>query len=338
MIRRIVLPLLLLVVGFAQAQELTVKSFVPLPNDMTAQEQPVLDNEGLKCALIIIEAENLKGISFPREDHYKADFDEKKGQYLVYVSVGFPWLKFEHNEFNTPDQLNLEGLNSDEELKEAGTYLLRLNVPTTASNTMVVLKVQPVKATVIFNNKKISSNGKGIYEFPVQPDTYQYSIEAEDYITTRGSVTVEKGEKKTVTKKLQPIMHNVEVNCNVSNSQVFIDNVFFGNTGKIRIPQGMHTIRIQHEGYLDTEDKVNISSNTGTLTYTLKKNKNVKEIHATPVTIYSSSSKIYKNYKQIKGWTNGATIMFMPGKYLLTDDYDNEKEIVVGTKPMTVKF
>jgi hypothetical protein len=338
MIKRIVLPLLLIIVGQIQAQELTIKSFEPLPNDMTAQNEPVLDNEGMKCALIKIEANNLKGIKFPREDHYKEYYDEKEGLYLVYVSVGFPWLKFEHTEFNTPEQVNLESLNKEEELIEGRTYLMQLNVPISASNTIIVLKVQPAKASVTFNNKKITPAGKGIYEFPVQPDTYQYSIESDDYIPVKGSVTVEKGEKKTITKRLQPIMHMIDVNCNVGNSQVYVDNVLYGNTGKIRMPQGLHTIRIQHDGYLDVEEQVNISSTTGALSYTLKKNKNVKEIHATPVTIYSKSSRIYKNYKLIKEWTNGATIKFMPGKYLLTDDSDNEKEIVVGTEPMTIRF
>lgn len=338
MFRSLLLVLFLSLVGTTMAQELTIKSFEPLPNDMTAQNQSVLDNEGLKCALIKIKAGNLKGLFFPREDHFKSIYDEKNGLYLVYISVGFPRLKFEHTEYNTPDQVNLEELNKNEELEEGKTYLLQLNVPSATANTFVVLKVQPTNAIVTFNKEKMNLSANGIYELPVRPDSYHYMIEAENYLSARGSVTVEKGEKKTIIKKLQPIMHVVEINCNVGNSQVYVDNILYGNTGKIRMPQGTHTLRIQHDGYLDAEDNVNISSSTGVLSYTLKKNKNVKEIHATPVTIYSKSSKIYKNYKLIKEWRNGATIRFMPGKYLLTDEYDREKEIVVGSEPMTIHF
>lgn len=337
MLRRIIIPILLLfLVSKVQAQELSVKSFCALPDDKTAQSQPVMDNEGLKCALIIIEANRLKGINFPREDHFKAFYDEATGRYLVYVSIGFPRLKFEHADYHSPDPINLESLNQGEELKAGHSYLLTLNVPVATGNTFIVLKVQPATAQVTFNNQKLPPSPNGIYEMPVQADTYRYTVEAENFVTARGSVTVEKGEKKTVTKRLQPIMHTIQVNCNAKNAKVYVDNTLYGTTGLIRLPQGRHTIRIQQEGYEDAVAQVDITASTGQLSYKLKKKQ--IEVHATPVTIFSNSSKIYKNYKLIKEWTNGATIKFMPGKYLLTDEYDNEKEIEVGDKPMVVRF
>ena len=74
------------------------------------------------------------------------------------------------------------------------------------------------------------------------------------------------------------------------------------------------------------------------MTVILNKNKRVTQIHATAVTIYSSSSKVYINNKQIKGWSNGAVIRFMPGIYLLSDDNGSTKKIVVGYEPMAVRL
>ena len=70
--------------------------------------------------------------------------------------------------------------------------------------------------------------------------------------------------------------------------------------------------------------------------FILKENRRVTHIHATPVTIYSKSTSIYKNNKKIKEWSNGATIMFMPGKYLLSDDKGNTRKIIVRNEPMEI--
>lgn len=340
MLRKTILSVLLLAVVGIQAQELKVKNFEPLPNDKTAVKQPCQDNNNKNCALIKIRTDNVKGFVFPREDHYKELYNENEKSYFIYLSVDYPKLYIDHPDYHGIS-INFDDFDVLEEgLEEGKTYSLTLDVPATVGNTMIVIKVQPTSAKLFFNNEYAAHSPEGIYKFPVSPDTYNYSIQADDYTPTKGSVSVEKGETKTVTKRLVPIMHEVNVNCNVGGAQIYVDNVTYGTVGKVRLPQGRHTIRIQKEGYIDCSEDVTISSNTGTISFNLKKNKNVKEIHATPVTIYSksNSTKIYKNYKVIKEWKNGATIMFMPGKYLLTDDKDNEYELKVSDKPITVRF
>ena len=101
-------------------------------------------------------------------------------------------------------------------------------------------------------------------------------------------------------------------------------------------PQGLHKIRVQADGYVDSEKDVDVSAATGSLSFLLKENKKVTHIHATPVTIHSKSSSIYKNNKKIKEWSNGATIMFMSGKYLLSDDDGNTKKIEVKDQPLDI--
>lgn len=340
MLRKLIILLLLLAVVGIQAQELKIKSFEPMPNDNTAIKHPCQDNNNKNCALIKIKTGNVKGFVFPREDHYRELYDEKEKSYFIYLSVDYPKLYIDHPDYHGVS-INFDDFdNLEEGIEEGKTYSLTLDIPATVGNTMIVIKVQPTTAKLIFNNEVAAHSPQGIYKFSVSPDTYNYSIQADDFMPIKGSISVEKGETKTVTKRLMPIMHEVNVNCNAGGAQIYVDNVTYGTVGKVRLPQGRHTIRIQKDGYIDYSENVTISASTVTLSFNLKKNKNVKEIHATPVTIYSKSksSRIFKNYKVIKEWRNGATIMFMPGKYLLTDDGDNEYELIVGNKPLTITF
>ena len=165
------------------------------------------------------------------------------------------------------------------------------------------------------------------------------------------TISVGKSEVKTIVIRLQPIMHEILVDCNVDKARVYVDNVDYGRVGKIMLPQGEHKIRVQSDGFLDSEKDIMITSSTEDLSFILKENTKVTHIHATPVTIYASNStKIFKNGKKIKGWSVcdylkrkkivivGATIMFMPGEYLLTTNSGGEKKIIVDSTPFDVHF
>ena len=348
MFRRLILLCLLLgTLASLDAQEITFKSIVLLPDDATAQDSPVLDNRQRPCALVKIKAEKLKGLEFPRKNQYKkALYHEQDGLYYVYIPQGAHKLEFSHADY-VPGVIELKEL-WDGTLESGKTYLMELNVPTLmAVGTIVVLKVtgpsgNPVAANVTFDGKQLPTSSNGIYEVPVEPGTHNYAIQADDLQPMQGSLSVEKGESKTVKKRLKYILHGVLVDCKPSDALVFVDNVNYGKAGKLNLPQGRHNIRIQAEDYLNAEEDIDITAETGVLSYTLKKNKNVKEIHAVPVTIYSlsKSPKIYKNNYEIIGWKNGSVVKFMPGKYLLSDDYRNEYKLVVkeGASPMTLKF
>jgi len=238
------------------------------------------------------------------------------------------------NSYNT-----IEGFTG---LEPGKTYLLEMEAPATASTTMVVLKVSyPINAIVTFDGKSLPQSSKGIYEIPIQPGIYSYSIQSKDFMPTKGSVSVEKGETKTISKRLQPITHWVNVECNEKDAQVYVDHNYYGVVGKLRLPQGKHNIRVQKKGYIDVGEDINVTAQTGSLSYHLKKNRNIKEKHPTDVTIFSThdSKSMYMNEAKIKGWTNGAVVKMWPGKYLISDEYHNEKEITVEeNKPITIKL
>lgn len=321
---------------FTEAQNITIKSVALQPSDKSAIEHLCLDNNGDTCALMKIKTDNLEGIEFTNRNQYiKTSYTD--GVYLVYLPESSRRLNFIHKDY-MPVQLDLADYGY-RRLRKGKTYLVVLDAPKkTDLKSSVILKIEPQNAVVTFDKKVLDSSDNGTYEIPVTAGSYSYSISAENYLKKEGTISVVKNEVKTFPIRLKPITHEVIVGSNVDKARVFIDNIDYGSIGKIIIPQGEHNIRVQAEGYVDEEKQVAVNASTGSLSFILKENKRVTHIHATPVTIYSSSSTVYKNNKRIKEWSNGAAIMFMPGKYLISDDTGASMKIEVGSEPMTVRL
>ena len=319
-----------------KGQNMTIKSVALQPNDQTAKQYPCLDNNGDTCALLKLKTDRLEGIEFSNPNQYiKVDY--RDGIYSVYVPTLSRKLDFQHKDF-VPVQIDLADYGY-RKLRAGKTYLITLDAHRISElKSSVLIKVEPKNSKIIIDEQNYNANSNGTIEMPIASGRHHYTIAADNYTSQNGDFTIGKSEAKTLTIKLQPIMHEVLVGSNVGNARVFVDNLDYGGIGKILIPQGNHTIRVQADGYVDEEKNLSINSYTGSLSFVLKENKKITHIHATPVIIRSTSSSIYKDNKKIKEWEDGATIMFMPGKYLLSDDRGNTKKIVVGSKHMEVKM
>lgn len=342
--RKVIFLLYILgVCSSVMAQEISVKSLTLLPNDRTALEQPVYDNLKEPCALIKINANGLRGLFFPKKgrDHKTDSYDEKSGYYLVYIPTGTKRLAYNHSDY-LAGEINFS--NYVKELEAGKTYLLNLVATSPKkAESMVIITVEPRDAKVMFDGKNIPQAKGGVYSFNVNPGNYYYEVWADNHVIKSGTVTAERGKETKVSEELEWIRHSVRVDCNVSNAQVYVDNVYYGTPGKIRLPQGVHTIAIKANDYLDLEKSVTIDADTPSLRFTLKKNENRVTYGVVDVKIYSlsNSSRMYKNQKQIIEWKkSGDVVKFPPGKYLLSDDDYNEYKLVVkkGSGPMTVRF
>lgn len=317
------------------AQNLMIKGVTLLPNDKSALQNPQTDSNGDTCALIKIKLPTVKGeLIFPNKNQY-ITCSYKDGIYMIYVPTISRRLDYRHLDY-LPGQIDF-GAYGYRHLKAGKTYVVQMEAPSTINDrSLLIIKVNPVSARVSLNGSKESISSTGIYEFTLQEGIYNYSVTLDDYVPLNESIQICKGEDKTLYLDLKPITHPVNVRCNVSNARVIIDNVDYGKIGVLNLPQGNHRIRIQGEGYLDYEEDIYIQNGIKDLSYQLKKNRNIKEIHAIPVRIYSKSASVYKNNKRIKEWSNGATIMFMPGKYILSDSGGNEQKIEVLNSPLEI--
>lgn len=314
------------------AQQLIVKDVIILPKDKTAITNPCLDFNGDTCALVKIIADNLEGLEFPNLQYVKVTF--RDGVYEVYLPAMSKKLSFGHKDF-LAGQIDFPDFGF-KRLKGGKTYLVHIETP--VSRGKIILKVHPKNAIVTFDEKKVSTLQTGIYEFAVSSGTYKYSIEALDFVPYHGIVQLGKSEIKTISLSLKPILHSVSIICNVDDASVFIDDIDYGKVGVVKIPQGTHRIRISKDKYMDVEENVTIDATIPILEFTLEKNRNVLEVHPIPIIIKSKSKNIYKNNKEIKGWSNGKAIKFMPGKYLISDENGNGKVIEVIDKTFIVNL
>lgn len=328
--------ILCIVTSRAYSQELFVKEVMLQPSDMTAITDPCLDNNGDTCALVKIITDDLIGLEFDNTEQYVKARTIGKGSYEVYMPYLLNKLSYKHKEYLS-GQINLADFGF-KRLKSGKTYIVSLETP--SAKGKVVLKVQPSSASVLFNGQELPTVQSGIYEFSESSGIHQYSVEASNFIPFQGLVQIDKSEVKVISLSLKPILHSVYVESDVNGAIVFIDGVNYGEVGRqIEIAQGMRKIRIFKDKYIDIEETVEVDSTTTNLFYSLEKNKNVLEIHAVPVTIFTESKKLYKNNKEIKDWGgNGSVVKFMPGKYMISNSKGKEVIIEVSDTPLTINL
>lgn len=318
------------------AQTITIKSISLQPSDATAIEQPCFDMNGDTCALLKIKTDNLEGIEFPNFNQYiKKDY--LAGIYYVYVPAISKKLDLLHKDY-MPVQIDMSAYGY-KKLRKGKTYLVVLDAPKKIDlKSSIIIKVEPKQSQITFDEQTYEAQQNGTFEFPVLTGNHIYEVSAQNYHSQKGSINIGKSEVKTISVHLQPITHEVLIESNVVNAHAFIDNMDYGKVGKLLIPQGEHTIRVQADGFVDAVRTVTINATTAPLSFILEKNKRTTHIHAIPITIHSSSSRIYKNNKEIKEWTDGAAIMFMPNEEYMLSNADGTKEmtITVGSEPLTV--
>ncbi len=334
-IRTIIFYLFLSCSVSSYAQELKIRSIVLQPMNKEAMEHPCLDNNGDTCALLKIKTNFIEGLVFPNRNQYmKSTYSE--GVYYIYVPALCRKLDLLHKDY-MPIQIDMSDYGY-KQLRKGKTYLVTIDaIKMKELQSMAVIKIVPPLGKLTFDSKAIEFSSTGTYDIPVSEGRHIYSVKAENYSTQDGTIMVGRSEVKTITVHLHPITHEVVVRSNVGKARVFVDNYDYGHIGRLFLPQGVHTIRVQANGYIDEEQTININESTKSIPFILKENKRTKHIHATPVVIFASKSKnVYKDNKKITEWFNGATIMFMPGKYDISDDNGNKQKLVVGSEPITI--
>lgn len=329
----------LLLASSSLGQEIKVAKASLLMGNRTAVTDPRLDINGDTCALLIIDAGELQGLQFPNKDQYTESL-VRDGKYHVYMPAMLNKLTYGHESYQR-GEINLKELGF-KRLKAGKTYSVKLEVPKAGSAALqskAIVKVSPANAQLFIDGQGQRPSTDGTYQIDVAAGTHQYKATLADYKDDAGSFTVTDADAKAIAVTLRPKTMKVKVACNVKSASVFVDDVFYGRPGKLTLPQGRHTLRLHADGYIDKEQTFTIYPETlkEAVAFDLAKNKNQVDIHAVAVTIYSKGNAVYKNNKKIPEWRHGQPIKMMPGKYLISDDINNEQEIeVTAGKPLKV--
>jgi len=328
--------LLLMVLCFQTAltQEIIIKNISLIPTDQTAIQKPCLDANGDTCALIRLKGKNISGLEFPNKNQFIKVNAISSDVYEIYVPTITRRLNLKHSEY-LPCVIDMTEYGY-KRLIQGKTYDVILETKGQKKfGASVFFKIEPIAATLSFNNQQQLS-GQGIYEFNVDPGNYSYVVSADDYVTKKGIINLCESETQQVSISLQPIMHLVDIKCNVPNARIFIDDLDYGKVGKLMLPQGPHRIRIQSKGYNDVEQELDITSQTKTLKYNLQRNAKTEHVHPVHVQIFANSSNIYLNGKRIKNWEEGGYVDLMPGTYMFENDNGKTQKVKVERKTTTI--
>lgn len=308
-----------------------------LPSDKSAVLNPYLDANGDTCALLKIKTNNIIGLEFPNKNQYINTKSNNDGSYEISVPTITRRLNYKHSNY-LPGVIDL-GEYGYRQLKSGKSYQIELEAKDQQKlGSTIIFKIDPPSAQFVFNDEKQS--GHDLYEFKVEPGNYTYSAFANNYKSRNGVINVVEGETQQTTIILEPILHNVEIKCNISDAKVFVDDVDYGRVGKKMLPQGEHRIRIQATNYNDIEEVREITASTTKLQYKLDKNINTVHIHPVQVKIFAETKNLYINGKKVKGWKNGDVVNLMPGKYQFQDDKGHtvKEEVFGSTTSLTLPF
>ncbi|RKE04163.1 PEGA domain-containing protein [Marinifilum flexuosum] len=188
----------------ANAQNINVKSFYSVPDDMTARvTAPVTDQNGDKCALIKIRTTE-KGFVFDGDMLGITKISHEVGEYWVYVPPKARKITLKHQKLGV-----LDNYIYSEPIKEATVYVMELitgRITTTVEaietiKQYVVISTTPSGADVYINNKYA---GQTPFDKLMPLGNYNYRIEKSMYHNSAGVFSLTEDEKQIIEQNLQP--------------------------------------------------------------------------------------------------------------------------------------
>ena len=243
------------------AQKLTVESFKPAANDLTAQSQPRKDLNNLNCALVKVGIA-LDGVKF--DGSIMGEPVQKLGEYWVYMPKGVSMLQVLHKNY-TPLMVNF--YDYDVGKVESGmTYILTLSkpvgstAPTDAGGNFYALTVTPQNAVVTIDGNQQTVSTDGAYSAMLPYGSHTYKVEAGGYISKSGTFTISSSDMTPINVSLESAMATVSVTCPTPAVSLYVDKKSVGTipwTGSLK--EGMHLIEARKEGYRSQQRTINLS-------------------------------------------------------------------------------
>ena len=243
------------------AQKLTVESFKPAANDLTAQSQPRKDLNNLNCALVKVGIA-LDGVKF--DGSIMGEPVQKLGEYWVYMPKGVSMLQVLHKNY-TPLMVNFYDYGVGK-VESGMTYILTLSkpvgstAPTDAGGNFYALTVTPQNAVVTIDGNQQTVSTDGAYSAMLPYGSHTYKVEAGGYISKSGTFTISSSDMTPINVSLESAMATVSVTCPTPAVSLYVDKKSVGTipwTGSLK--EGMHLIEARKEGYRSQQRTINLS-------------------------------------------------------------------------------
>jgi predicted Zn-dependent peptidase len=267
--------LIYLLIGYGLAlhsQTISVKSFQALPMDLTASslEGKRIDQNGYVAALIkVVTTET--GFVFEGGTLGIVDTKQTPGEVWVWVPRAARKITIKHPKLGV-----LRDYYYPVEIEAERTYEMVL---TTAKIETIVkeelrmqylaFQISPPNATLVVDEKYWDVEADGSAQDYVNFGTYSWRVEAPNYHSDAGRVTVDDpNNAKIVPVTLQPNFGWIEVagSGNLKDASVYVDNALIGRAPckSEALKSGKHTVRITKKMYDTYTETVTVADNETT--------------------------------------------------------------------------
>ena len=256
--RKLVLLMLLWVVCLcAQAQDLSVKTFRLLPNDMTASsvEGKRIDQNNEVAALIKVVTTETDFV-FEGGSLGIVDTKQKTGEIWVWVPRGLRKMTILHQELG-----RLRDYRFPVEIEPERTYEMVLVsgktetiIKSSLRQQYLAFQITPPNATLEVNDQAWEVGSDGTAMKFVNFGTYTWRVQAPDYHPEAGKIVVnDPNNTQKVLVNLLPNFGWIEVSGEglLQGASVYIDNAFIGKAPckSEAISSGQHLVRVSKERY-----------------------------------------------------------------------------------------
>ena len=245
----------------AMAQELTVKSFVLAPTDITAQTEGRKDLNGDACALVKI---SFVGDVLDVEGNVIKPLVKRNNETWAFMTQESRQMKVV-----TKDYLPLMVTFGDygiEKLQSNRTYVLTLAKPSgvqelvDAGGNFYAISVQPKTATLWIDGKPQEVSSDGEYSAMLAYGSHTYKVEAGGYISKSGSFTIGKGDMTPISVSLVSALATLSVSCPTPAVSLYVDKKSVGSllwNGNLK--EGMHLLEVRKDGYRSQQKTIQLA-------------------------------------------------------------------------------
>ncbi len=244
------------------AQGISVTSFKPLPNDLTANlaGTQVKDQNGEVAALIKVVTTQT-GFTFEGGMAGIVKTKQEVGEIWVYVPHGIQKITIKHPQLGVLRDYffpcAIDAARTYEMVLASGE--VRTVVTQDAGGSFLALTVEPKNASVYINGElqQIDDNGELMVMLPY--GEHQYRIEANGYMNEAGIIAV---GKETVTKaiRLKSALATLKINSTTPGADIIVNNQKRG-TGSWSgsLTAGMYLIECQKPGYHSYQTSITLA-------------------------------------------------------------------------------
>ena len=246
----------------AAAQTLSVTSFKPLPNDLTANIAGTMekDQNGEVAALIKVVTTQT-GFTFEGGMAGIVKTRQEASEIWVYVPHGIQRITIKHPQLGMIRDYYfpcaIEAARTYEMVLASGE--VRTVVTQDAGGSYLMLSVEPKNAVVYIDEQMQASDGTGEYIAALPYGEHQYRVEAGSYMPEAGIVTIGK-EKKSLSIKLQSALASLAVNSTTPGTQIYVNDKLRG-TGSWsgNLPAGMYIVEGRLDGHRSQKQSVTLA-------------------------------------------------------------------------------